>query len=51
MEHMANTPLHALRIPTDVWRAAVLNAKADGTTVTAVVIAALKRFNAKKREP
>lgn len=34
----------SLRIPEDVWRAAVAKAKAEGTTVTAVVVSALKRY-------
>ena len=34
----------SLRIPDDVWLAAVAKAKDEGTTVTAVVIAALRRY-------
>ena len=34
----------SLRIPPDVWDAAVAKAKAEGTTVTAVVVAALRRY-------
>ena len=34
----------SLRIPEDVWTAAVEKAKGEGTTVTAVVIAALRRY-------
>jgi predicted HicB family RNase H-like nuclease len=34
----------AMRIPEDVWLAAVVKAKSEGTTVTAVVIAALRRY-------
>lgn len=33
-----------MRIPDDVWRSAVDKAKAEGTTVTAVVTAALQRY-------
>lgn len=40
---MATMP-RSLRIPTGLWDAAVAKAKADGTTVTAVVIAALERY-------
>ena len=34
----------SLRIPEDVWLAAVAKARAENTTVTAVVIAALRRY-------
>jgi hypothetical protein len=34
----------SLRIPTDLWEAAVAKARAEGTTVTAVVVAALRRY-------
>jgi predicted HicB family RNase H-like nuclease len=40
---MATMP-RSLRIPEDVWRAAVEKAKDEGTTVTAVVTAALRRY-------
>ena len=40
---MATMP-RSLRIPEDVWLAAVAKARAEGTTVTAVVVAALKRY-------
>ncbi|WP_279536565.1 hypothetical protein [Cellulomonas shaoxiangyii] len=40
---MATMP-RSLRIPEDVWIAAVEKAKAEGTTVTAVVVAALRRY-------
>lgn len=40
---MATMP-RSLRIPEDVWLAAVAKAKAEGTTVTAVVTAALRRY-------
>jgi predicted HicB family RNase H-like nuclease len=33
-----------LRIPEDVWRAAVRKAQEEGTSVTAVVTAALRRY-------
>lgn len=33
-----------MRIPDDLWVAAVAKAKASGETVTEVVIAALKRY-------
>lgn len=38
------TPLRSLRIPDEVWTAAVEKARAEGTTVTAVVVAALRRY-------
>jgi predicted HicB family RNase H-like nuclease len=41
---MAETMPRSLRIPEDVWRAAVAKAKDEGTTVTAVVVAALRRY-------
>jgi len=34
----------SLRIPEDVWRAALEKAKAENTTVTAVVVEALRQF-------
>jgi len=38
----------SLRIPDDVWTAAVAKAREEGTTVTAVVVAALRRYLKKK---
>ena len=40
---MATMP-RSLRIPDDLWHAAVAKAREDGTTVTAVVIAALRAY-------
>jgi len=37
----------SLRIPDDVWHAAVEKARAEGTTVTAVVVKALRRYLAR----
>jgi len=34
----------SLRIPPELWAAAVEKAKAEGTTVTAVVVKALERY-------
>jgi predicted HicB family RNase H-like nuclease len=34
----------SLRIPDELWRAAVAKAASEGTTVTAVVVAALTRY-------
>ena len=41
------TPLRNVRIPDDVWKAAQAKAERDGTTVTAVVLAALRRYVAR----
>jgi hypothetical protein len=41
---MANTPLRAIRVQDEVWAAAKEKAERDGTTVTAVVLAALQRY-------
>ncbi len=38
------TPIRAVRIPDEVWQAALEKARAEGTTVTAVVLAALQRY-------
>ena len=39
-----STPRRTLRVPADLWSAAVSKAKAEGTTVTAVTIRALVAF-------
>lgn len=44
MSDMAPTMPRSLRIPEDVWHAAVTKARAEGTTVTAIVTEALRRF-------
>ena len=41
---MANTTPRAIRIPDDVWQAALAMAAERGETVTAVVLRALKRY-------
>jgi predicted HicB family RNase H-like nuclease len=38
------TPLRNLRVPDDLWRAAQEKAEREGTTVTAVLVAALTRY-------
>ncbi len=38
------TPLRNVRIPDEVWQAALAKAEREGTTVTAVVLAALQRY-------
>lgn len=40
---MATMP-RSLRIPEPIWTAAVAKAKAEGTTVTQVVVKALERY-------
>jgi len=37
----------SLRIPDDVWTAAIDKARAEGTTVTAIVVEALRRYLAR----
>jgi len=41
---MGETTPRAIRVPDDVWRAALDKAREDGTTVTAVVLTALRAF-------
>lgn len=41
---MAATIARAIRIPDEVWHAAVAKARNEGTTVTAVVTAALHKY-------
>jgi type IV secretory pathway ATPase VirB11/archaellum biosynthesis ATPase len=41
---VANTMPRSLRIPETLWQAAVVKAKSEGITVTAVVVAALRLF-------
>lgn len=43
---MATMP-RSLRIPEDVWTAAVTKARAEGTTLTAVIVAYLRRYVAR----
>lgn len=35
----------SLRIPDDVWQAALAKARAEGTTLTSVVVAALREYS------
>ena len=46
---MGKTPLRAIRVADDIWQAAQSRAEAEGTTVTAVVVASLKRYGSKHR--
>ena len=41
---MASTPLRNIRVPDEVWHAAVEKARAEGTTVTAVLVKALQKY-------
>lgn len=41
---MPETTPRAIRIPDDLWAAALEKAQAEGTTVTAVVLRALQRY-------
>ena len=41
---MARTPLRPFRIDDDLYFAALTKARAEGTTLTAVIVAALKRY-------
>lgn len=41
---MPETTPRAIRVPNDLWLAALTKAREDGTTVTAVVLAALQAF-------
>ena len=41
---MTNTPPRSIRVSDDIWTKASARAKAEGTTVTAVAVAALTRY-------
>lgn len=41
------TPLRNVRVPDEVWQAAQEKAERDGTTVSAVLLAALRRYVAR----
>jgi hypothetical protein len=45
---MADTPLRAFRVPDAVWFAAKAKAESEGTSVTAVLVAALERYVKRK---
>ena len=38
------TPLRNLRVPDDVWQAAMAKARAEGRTLTDVLVAYLRRY-------
>lgn len=44
MPNQPATPTHSVRVPDEIWDAAVAKAAAEGTTVTEVILAALERF-------
>lgn len=46
---MASTRLRSMRVPPELWNAAVARAKDEGTTVTALVQSMLKEYV--EREP
>lgn len=41
---MTNTPPRSVRVPDPIWEKATARAKAEGITVTAVILAALTRY-------
>jgi hypothetical protein len=41
------TPLRNLRVSDDLWRAARAKAEANGTTLTAAIVAFLRRYVAR----
>jgi uncharacterized protein GlcG (DUF336 family) len=38
------TPLRSIRVATDIWQAAQAKAKEQGTTVSAVIVEALRSY-------
>ncbi len=50
MSPSKGTMPRSLRIPPDLWNAAVDKAAAEGTTVTAVVVAALRTYVGESEE-
>lgn len=40
------TPVRNLRSPDEIWEVALANAKSEGRTITEVINACLKRYNA-----
>lgn len=43
------TPLRNVRVPEDLWGRALARAAAEGTTVSAVIVQALKRYVAESK--
>lgn len=46
---VTSTPPRSVRVPDHIWQAATARAKAEGTTVTAIVVAALTKYGKGKR--
>lgn len=44
MPNQPKTRKHGIRVPEELWDAAMLKAHDEGTTLTAVIIAALNRY-------
>lgn len=44
MPNQPKTPIRSVRVPDAVWQAAQVRAEAEDTTVSAVVVAALKKY-------
>lgn len=44
MPNQPKTPARSVRIADDIWKAAQARAAAEGTTVTAVIVAAVRRY-------
>lgn len=51
MPNQPKTPARAVRVPDDLWDAAKAKADAEATTVSAVIVAALKRFTTRPPKP
>lgn len=43
--------MHSFRVPHDIWSRAARRAKREGTNVTAVIVAALRRYGDRDRAP
>lgn len=44
MPNQPKTPVRGVRVPDELWNAAKARARENGTTVTAVVVAALRAY-------
>jgi hypothetical protein len=51
MPNQPKTPVRGLRVENGLWRAAQEKAKAEGRTLTAVIVAYLKRYVATPPRP
>lgn len=51
MPNPNHTPIRAVRVPDEVWDAAKAKAQAEGTNVSAVVLAALHEYVAPRARP